>query len=273
MNGRTKNRRAGHGQMLRRCSLIFSFLAAGLLAGCASGSGEADIEAQRAAIAAAIANPERTPEDIERDARSHPEVVLELLQISPGDTVADIFGGGGYYAELIAGVVRPDGEVILQNNAPYSKWVMKDLQAKYIDNTVPGIRVLLSEVDDLQLGTATLDAALMVMSFHDLYYVNPERGWGETDVALFLRQVHAALKPGGRFVVVDHAAAAGTGKNSVQELHRIDEDFVREQIERAGFRLTESSDVLRNPADDKSTMVFAKGVRGTTDRFVLAFTR
>lgn len=253
------------------------FLLAGLLAltltGCASSSTEADHAAREAAIAAAIANPDRSAADRERDERSQPEAVLGLLDAEPGDRVADIFGGGGYYAELIAGLVRPDGEVILQNNAPYSKWVMEELQTKYIDNTVPGIRVLFSEVDDLQLGNETLDAALMVMSFHDLYYYNPERGWDNTDVDSFLAQIYAALKPGGRLVIVDHAAAVGTGKSAAQNLHRIDEEFVRQQIESAGFSLAGSSDVLRNPADDKSKLVFDKDVRGSTDRFIFAFAK
>lgn len=222
-------------------------------------------------IAAAIANPDRPEADRERDVRSHPEVVLGLLDIQPGDTVADIFAGGGYYSELIAGVVGPSGDVILHNNTPYSKWVMKQLQANYIDTTVPGIRVLISEVDDLQLEPASLDAVLMVMSFHDLYYYNPERGWLNTDVDLFFSQLLAALKPGARLVIVDHAAFPATGKAAAQDVHRIDEVFAKQQLVSAGFKFVSSSDVLRNPNDDKTKMVFDKSVRGTTDRFVFAF--
>ena len=240
-----------------------------VVAGCAGKSGSTDTDL----IQMAINNPDRSAEDRERDVRSRPEAVLALMNLGPGDTAADVFGGGGYYAELIAGIVRPEGEVILQNNTPYSKWVMESLQEKYIDNTVPGIRVLISEVEDLQLGEGTLDAALMVMSFHDLYYYNPERGWGNTDVPLFLEQLRTALKPGGRLVIVDHSAKPGTGRAAAQDLHRIDEAFVREQIEQAGFTLVASSDALRNPEDKRTKMVFDKSMRGSTDRFILAFTR
>jgi predicted methyltransferase len=224
-------------------------------------------------ILASMANPARSEADSERDARSHPEVALSLLAIKPGDTVADIFAGGGYYSQLIAGVTGPEGEVILHNNTPYSKWVMNQLQEQYIDNPVPGIRVLLSEVDDLQLEPNSLDAALMVMSYHDLYYFNPERGWGETDVNRFMAQIKVALKPGARLVIIDHAASPGTGKESVQELHRIDEVFVRQETEKLGFKFLTDSDVLRNPNDDKTKMVFDKSVRGKTDRFLMAFTK
>jgi predicted methyltransferase len=240
-----------------------------LLTACASQPDQTHVDL----VQAAINNPDRSEADRERDGRSHPEVVLGLLNIEPGDTVADILGGGGYYSELIAGIVRPDGKVILQNNTPYSKWVMQSLQEKYIDNSVPGVRVLISEVDDLQLGEGTLDAALLVMSFHDLYYYNLERGWGNTDVDLFLSQVRGALKPGGRLVIVDHAAFAETGKSAVAEVHRIDEEFARQEIESAGFAFVTSSDALRNPDDDKTKMVFDKSVRGTTDRFIYVFTR
>jgi len=252
--------------MHRLMSLLFA-VSLWALGGCAS----TPSVTSEAAIAAAVANPDRAQVDRERDERSKPEVVLSLLNIESGDTVGDIFGGGGYYAELIADIVRPDGAVILQNNTPYSKWVMKDLQVKYIDNTVPGISVLISEVDDLQLGEETLDAALMVMSWHDLYYQNPERGWDNTDANDFMAQIYAAMKPGGRFVIVEHAAFPGTGKSAAQNLHRIDEAFARQEIEKAGFTLVASSDALRNPADDKTKLVFDKAVRGKTDRFIYAF--
>jgi predicted methyltransferase len=224
-------------------------------------------------IEGAIANPARSDADRERDLRSHPDVILGLLNIQPGDTVADVLGGGGYYSELIAGVTGSDGEVILHNNTPYSKFVMKQLQEKYIDQTVPGIRVQFSEVDNLEFSPDSLDAALMVMSFHDLYYVNPERGWLHTDVELFLRQLYAAMRPGGRLVIVDHAAFDGTGGTAPQEVHRIDKEFARQEIEQAGFVYMTESDVLRNPEDDKSKMVFDKSVRGKTDRFAMVFSR
>jgi predicted methyltransferase len=239
------------------------------LAGCASTGKSTPDEL----ITGAIANPARSDADRERDLRSHPEVILGLLNIQPGDTVADVFGGGGYYSELIAGVTGPNGDVILHNNTPYSKWVMKELQEKYIDNTVPGIRVQISEVDNLEFSPSSFDAALMVMSFHDLYYFNPERGWGNTDTELFLRQLYDAMKPGGRLVIVDHAAFDGTGRTAPQEVHRIDQEFARQEIERAGFVYVAASDVLRNPDDDKSKTVFDKSVRGKTDRFVLVFSR
>ena len=243
---------------------------AALLAGCLL-AGAAVAGAHEARIAAAIADPERSAEHRERDGRSKPADILPLLALEEGDTAVDIFGGSGYYADLIAGIVGPDGVVILQNNTPYGKWVNEANAERYGNNRRPPVTLLNSEVDDLQLGEDAIDAALMVMSYHDLYYTNPERGWYGTDVGLFLEQVRVALKPGARLVIVDHAAAAGTGSTAAQDLHRIDEAYVRGDIEGAGFRFVESSDVLGNPEDDLTRMVFAPGVRGQTDRFVLVF--
>ena len=229
--------------------------------------------ADQAAIARAIANESRTDQHRERDARSKPEVVLGLLDLQPGQTVVDVFGGGGYYAELMAGIVGPEGTVILHNNTPYSRFVEKQLNERYAGNAVPSIRLLKSEVDDLKLEPGSIDAALMVMSYHDLFVHAPDRGWDNTDVPLFFSQLHAALKPGGRLVIVDHAAVDGTGKSAAQEVHRIDEAWARQDIERNGFRFVAGSDALRNPEDDRTKMVFDKSIRGKTDRFILAFER
>ena len=80
-----------------------------------------------------------------------------------------------------------------------------------------------------------------------------------------------ALKPGGKLLIVDHAAADGSGNSVTQEIHRIDEAFAREDIESNGFRFVASSDALRNPEDERTKNVFDKTIRGKTDRFILLF--
>jgi predicted methyltransferase len=248
--------------------LIFATLLLAGINGCASGPSKAD---KQAAIAAAIANPERTAADRERDARDQPAVTLALLDLQSGAAVVDLFGGGGYYSELMAGVVGAQGRVVLQNNYGYAKWVDKYLQKRYIDNHVPPIEVLRSEVPDMQLASNSFDAAVMIMAYHDLYYYNPERGFERADVPGFFAQVRAALKPGGKLLIVDHAAPDGTGNSLTQEIHRIDPAFVRTDIESNGFSLVASSDVLRNPDDPRTANVFTKDIRGKTDRLVMLF--
>jgi len=129
----------------------------------------------------AIAKPGRLDADLERDARSRPDVVLPLLQLVPGDRVADIWAGSGYYSELVANIVGESGEVLLVNNLAYSQFAAKGLAARQDGRQI--------DTDD------------------------------------FIGQIHTALKPGGRFLIVDHYASEGSGKASAQELHRIDVDF------------------------------------------------
>jgi predicted methyltransferase len=213
----------------------------------------------------------RLESDIARDARSYPEVTLPLLQLEAGDRVADIFAGGGYYSELIATVVGAEGEVLLVNNAAYKQFSAKAIARRTDGRSMGSVTVHDREAEDLDLGENNLDAALIVMSYHDLYHVDEKNGWRAIDPANFLAQIHKALKPGGRFLIVDHYAAAGTGSASAQDLHRIDVEFAKADISSYGFSLAASSDVLRNPDDDYSVLVFDPAVRGKTDRFILVF--
>ena len=224
-------------------------------------------------IDAAIANDHRTDADRKRDTQSKPGAVLTLLDLKPGDAVIDMFGGGGYFSELMAGVVGPDGTVILQNNYGFAKWVDKYVQERYIDNQVPPITVLRSEVEDLMLQPASLDAALMSMCYHDLYSYNPEAGFRRTDVPAFFAQLHAALKPGGKLLVIDHAAADGSGNSLTDALHRVDEEFAKQDIESNGFQLVATSDALRNPDDPRTAKPFDPSIYRKTDRFIMLFER
>ena len=130
---------------------------------------------------------------------------------------------------------------------------------------------LRSEIDNLKLSPESMDAALMVMSYHDLYYYNPEAGFERVEVPDFFSQLRMALKPGGKLLIVDHAAADGSGNSKTQDIHRIDEAFAKQDIEGNGFRFVKSSDALRNPDDDRTKNVFDKTIRGKTDRFILLF--
>jgi predicted methyltransferase len=85
------------------------------------------------------------------------------------------------------------------------------------------------------------------------------------------KQVFAALKPGGTWVIVDHVAESGSGMRDTDSLHRIDPAIVRKQVEAAGFVYVGESKVLRNPADGHQVKVFDKSIRGHTDQFAYKF--
>lgn len=222
-------------------------------------------------ISEAIKAPDRLPSDRARDMRSDPETTLPLLDLQPGDRVADIWAGGGYYSELIGRIVGDSGEVLLINNAAYAQFAGPALEERQNGRDLGPVTIHTREAENLDLGESSLDAALIIMSYHDLYHVDESGGWTAIDAENFLAQIITALKPGGRFLVVDHHAAEGTGKTSAQDLHRIEVEFAKRDIASAGFRLAGSSDALRNFNDDYSLSVFDPAVRGSTDRFILVF--
>ncbi|MEX0964373.1 MAG: hypothetical protein WDZ52_10100 [Pseudohongiellaceae bacterium] len=235
-------------------------------------------EIDEAAVRLAMAKDGRLQADIIRDDRSRPEAVIPLLHLQSGDSVVDIFGSGGYYSELLASVVGRDGEIWLHNNDGFEAWGINGLNDRFA-NRDPGniIRHTRSGIN-LDLGAETMDGAIIVMALHDIY-VTPKRYNGEEYVPVgrpananyFLEQIYQALKPGARFVVVEHAGDASMDSEAVFDLHRMVESFARSEVESVGFVLKESSDALRNSADDRSMIVFDSDVQGKTDRFVLSF--
>jgi len=85
--------------------------------------------------------------------------------------------------------------------------------------------------------------------------------------------VYERLKPGGSYVIVDHAAAVGAGTSDAQSLHRIEPVSVREEVEAAGFVLDEESTILTNKDDSHSIKVFDPSIKGETDRFAYRFVK
>ncbi|MCC7200775.1 MAG: class I SAM-dependent methyltransferase [Gammaproteobacteria bacterium] len=222
-------------------------------------------------IIAAVASPARTDKDRERDARDKPVEVMEFAGVKPGMVVADILGGAGYWSELFAGAVGPTGKVMLVNNVPYWHFAREGLKARFTPGRLPNVEQRLVDSCNLRLAPASLDLAVIVMSYHDLYMT--EEGWPEIDAGQFIEQIRTALKPGGHLLITDHAAAAGTGSTHAGDLHRIDEEFAKRDFAAHGLVLEKSWDGLRNPADDRSKVVFDASIRGKTDRFVHLYRR
>jgi predicted methyltransferase len=222
--------------------------------------------------AAALAAADRSDKDRERDARERPAEVLAFAGFGPGMRIADLFGGGGYYSEILAHVVGPKGKVLLVNNPPYAAFAKDDQAVRFKDGRLSAVERVVAPSDNLGLGSAKLDAALFVMSYHDLYYAEA-KDFPRIDAGQFLDQVQRALKPGGHLLIVDHVAAPGTGSAPAQTLHRIDEEFTVKDLAAHGFELVGRFDGLRNATDDHSKLVFDPAVRGHTDRFVHLYRR
>jgi len=216
----------------------------------------------------AVDNPGRSDDDFARDRTSKPVEILRFSGVEPGQNVLDLFAGGGYYTEMLAYLVGPEGEVTMYNNQAYEKWLQKEIETRLAGGRLGNVTHLVRETDDMDLPTNHFDAVFMVMAFHDLFY--EAEGW-QVDADELFTQLDEALKPGGTLLVIDHAAEAGTGAGAAQELHRIDEVFARKHIEARGYALVAKSRVLRNPEDKLGVSVFNPELRRRTDRFVYRF--
>jgi len=222
----------------------------------------------KADIAAALANPARSDADRERDGRDKPQQVLQLAGFGKDMVIADVFGGGGYYSEILSYLVGDKGKVLLVNNAPYDSFVKDDLTARLAGNRLKNVEYHLVPNEDMGLGSNRLDGAMIIMSYHDLFYGDEEGGWPAIDENQFIDQIVTALKPGGRLLITDHSAVDGAGSSVTETLHRIDEKFAIAELKDRGLEWVGSIPDLRNPDDDRQTNVFDAAIRGKTDRFV-----
>ena len=220
-------------------------------------------------ITDAINSPDRPAADKALDAGRRPDQIMAFYGIKPGMKIADIFAGGGYMTELFARIAGSTGTVYSQNG-PFPE------QFKKIKNTwnerlkEPALKnvVKVSKPFDapdlLPVPPDSLDAVIIHLNYHDMvgFKLNREN----VNAAVF-----KALKPAGIYGIVDHSAQPGTNDTVTTTLHRIDENFLIKDVEKAGFRLSGASSALRHPEDDRTWIVFKH--RGQTDRFMLKFTK
>ncbi len=238
------------------------------------GSGPGDVTPSTGpdAVAAALNNPARPEADREKDARRKPGEVLTFFGIEPGMRVLDMFAGGGYYTELLAYIVGDDGVVYCQNNKSYRDYATDEIDQRFANNRLPHVVRLDVEIEDIDIPPGELDAVLLILSYHDIYYAPGDGSWPDIDGPEMLQTIYDALAPGGVLGVVDHSAVPGTPNDKAgNELHRIDEESAKAEILAAGFVLDGEHDALRNPDDDRSKPMFVEGIRGYTDRFILRF--
>jgi len=254
-----------------------------LLAGCSGGEAPspaaetgvkpADNGSSSTIYADALAVDSRLAADYERDTSRRPDEVLAFFGVEPGMVVLDMFSGGGYYSEVIAHVVGDGGHVDAHSNEAYLGFVGEEFNARHADGRLPNVSVLMAENNEIELESERYDAIIMVLSYHDLYYDDVDSGWAKFDVPALHAELYDGLKPGGILGIVDHQAEDGAPAETGNTVHRIDARIVIDELTEAGFELVDQSDLLRNAEDDYTKNVFDPEVRGSTDRFVLRFTK
>ncbi len=215
----------------------------------------------------ALAQQPSAPADALTDPSMKGPEVIAFMNVKPGDKVADIVAGR--FVRAFSKAVGPTGRVYAFEPDEVVKVhpeVMKMMSG--ITATPAGANVIVSTapINSPNLPNG-LDEVFIRQNYHDLH----DKFMGPADVAAFNKAVFNALKPGGVFVVLDHADAEGSGLAHTDTLHRIDEASVKSELLAAGFSLDDESDVLRNPDDDHTKGVFDPSIRGKTDQFLLRF--
>jgi len=243
-----------------------------------------------------VNSPDRSAADRTNDVRRHPVDLLMFIGAQPGWTALDVSTGGGYTTELLARVIGPTGLVWAQSRprnpaapaavpaqsesggaapaaAPASPSrptadVLADRSTRMKDAGVAAAPIAYAalpfENPVPPEAVGKLDLVTLMFNYHDL-------GWMGVDRASMNRAIFNGLKPGGFYVIADHSGRPGTGISESGSLHRIDEAFLRSEVEAAGFRLVAQGNFLRNPNDPRDQN--APNPPQPKDEFVLKFVK
>jgi predicted methyltransferase len=221
-------------------------------------------------ITAAVADPARPEADRKRDVNRKPAESVAFAGLKPGQSIVDLLPGGGYFTRIFSAVVGPSGHVYAvppprRPDAPADRPdPAAATQAIAADPHYNNVTVIVQRLPDLSL-PAPVDIAWTSRNYHDLHNIP------NVDVVAIDKKIYASLKPGGIFIVLDHAAEKGSGFRDTSTLHRIDPEAVKSEVESAGFQFVGQSEILRNPEDPHTAKVFDASVQDKTDQFILKF--
>jgi predicted methyltransferase len=213
-----------------------------------------------------LAAPIRPADDRARDAARHTAETLAFAGVRPGQKIADMIIGGGYFTRVFSAAVGPRGRVTAWQPAEFIAF-----QASYDDSLAAADA--LANVDAIRSPIAApdfpagLDLVFTAQNYHDLHL-----SMAPADTAVRVNAaVFEALKPGGLYVIIDHHAVAGSPLTAANTVHRIDIEAVKREVLAAGFVLDGDSDLLANAADPRTANVFDGAIRGRTSQFMLRF--
>jgi predicted methyltransferase len=244
------------------CGMVGVALIATAFAQTTAASDRAGFPTQ-AMMDAAFAAPDRDAGVRFRDTQRETVQVMHMSHVKPGDRVLDIGASGGYMTVLFSSLVGEKGHVDAHNSPNWiaqlpgtdPEELKKRIHRKNID-------YITTEFDAITGADNSYDVMIMAQVYHDtpLYPIDRPK----MDANLF-----RLLKPGGRLIISDHAALPGTGPTEAGSKHRIEKEYVIQEVTAAGFVVETSEDI--DTADTRILSVFNPVVRGRTDRFIISF--
>jgi predicted methyltransferase len=295
-------------KLARSENFAYALVSAGIalcLSACVSTPGRTDTQTlSPEQIREVVASPDRGAADRANDVRRKPEQMLAFIGIRPGMVALDLSAGRGYTTELLARAIGPEGVVYGQSQprdpkaAPRAPMapegnsnpaaqpeaaqaaprpgppITSALALAQRNKTLQDARARAAPIVAVEqrfedpvpgeLANGRLDLVTLMFNYHDLVHMGVDR-------AQMNRAVFRSLKPGGLYVIADHSGRTGSGASEAATLHRIEEAYLRREVEVAGFRLAAEADFLRNPADprDKNT----PNPPQPKDEFVLKFVK
>jgi predicted methyltransferase len=249
--------------MARHLASVSSAIAVVLLL--STGGAEAAAPKVPAAVSAAVADAGRPQADKDKDSGRKPAESVAFAGIKKGDKVADMLAGGGYFTRIFSKVVGDSGKVYATSFPPRPGAPSPSpLETLAADPAYKNVQVITGPPAQIKL-PEPVDVVWTSLNYHDL------ENAGATDA--FNKAAFAALKPGGTYIVIDHAAAPGSGTNDTKSLHRIDPEVVKKEVTAAGFKLAGQGDFLENPKDEHKANVHDESIRWHTDQFILKFSK
>jgi len=283
----------------KRC-IAAAIGAATLLLGASGAMAQSTLSPEQ--ITKIVESPDRSAPDRTNDRRRKPEQMLAFIGIRPGITAFDVSAAGGYTTELLARTVGPTGKVYGQsqprdpnrappaapegNSNPTVSAAPAPEPPRQAGPPRPSAEALANREASMKAAgiqaapivavsrpfadpvppelAGQIDLVTLMFNYHDMGHLGVDR-------AAMNRAVFGALKAGGFYVIADHSGRAGTGISESGTLHRIEEAFLRQEVEAAGFKLAEEGHFLRNPNDprDKNT----PDPPQPKDEFVLKFVK
>ena len=245
------------------------------VAGCAAVSDFDPLAGQRLApppvdYSALLTHPDRPAADLTDDTLRKPAEVLEFSGVKYGMTIVELEAGGGYYTELMAHAVGPDGKVYMQNPQQFDAFAGPAIATRVAEGRLSNVEQMRTPFDEITVGDGTVDLVTWFLGPHELWFQpsgpsedvfgNPEDTFEE---------IARVLKPGGSLIVLDHSAPEGAGTETGNTTHRIDPAIIVSLAEGAGLAVAAQSDLLAEPDDPLDVHVFDPSVRRKTDRFLI----